>query len=535
MSIKNNKNINQIRFNNNNIVLAKINGKIVFNTAETELEKFYITYQNNILNFGGLLNIYDFYYADQNGNILEDYEKICDTNIYTYFNKLNKAPKGAETIVACAKNTKNVKAIANIPDTLKMSDLGTKLYSFGALSDVHIDGDGMDEGYASQDFEKALNFLNNKGAVFVGISGDLTREPQYGELELYKNIVDKVDGVPVYACRGNHDCRYSLQDWDTYIGTELQFTIAYQNDKFIFLSMASEGTENYGDGCLTTTQLNWLEEQLQASKNQRVFLFFHVFDPDTGCGNVNNLYPWDGLDENSSNIQRFLNLMRNNKNVIYFSGHSHLDFNCQRFGANANVYDENDFCKRVHIPSCSRPRQNDTGNSSDGTYDNNLGSQGYLIDVYENAIVLRGYDFQKDKFLPIAQYLMNTTFSVEEPEEPDDNLFDASTAPTMNWYIDGTEIGEYSSDNSTYMEIEPNTKYEITKSAGQRFRIGTTVDIPQPSNDLLQYTENDTGTTITITTASNVNYLVIYFIDTSLEDTTVDEMKNSIVVKKVQS
>lgn len=532
MSIKNNKNINQIRFNNNNIVLAKINGKIVFNTAETELEKFYITYQNNILNFGGLLNIYDFYYADQNGNILEDYEKICDTNIYTYFNKLNKAPKGAETIVACAKNTKNVKAIANIPDTLKMSDLGTKLYSFGALSDVHIDGDGMDEGYASQDFEKALNFFNEKSVAFIGISGDLSREPQYNELSLYKNIVNKVNGVPVYACRGNHDCRYSLEDWNTYIGTELQYAITYQNDKFIFLSMSSE---SYGDNCITSSQLDWLETQLQESKNQRVFLFFHVFDSVTGCGNINNIYPWSSLDTGSTNIQRFLNLMRNNKNVIYFSGHSHLDFNCQRFGANANVYDENDFCKRVHIPSCSRPRQNDTGNSSDGTYDNNLGSQGYLIDVYENAIVLRGYDFQKDKFLPIAQYLMNTTFSVEEPEEPDDNLFDASTAPTMNWYIDGTEIGEYSSDNSTYMEIEPNTKYEITKSAGQRFRIGTTVDIPQPSNDLLQYTENDTGTTITITTASNVNYLVIYFIDTSLEDTTVDEMKNSIVVKKVQS
>lgn len=531
MSIKINKNINQIRFNNKNIVLGKINGNVIFGGIKT----FNATYINNILTFSGLSGNFDFYYADENGDILEEYDKICSTNIYTYFNKLNKAPENAGTIVACAKNTKNVKAIANIPSDLKMLDLGEKLYSFGALSDVHIDGDGTDEGYAAQDFERALNFLNNQGAVLVGISGDLSREAGYDELELFKNIVDKVDGVPAYACRGNHDCYYSLSDWNTYIGTELQFSITHQNDKFIFLSMASEGTEDYGDGCLTTTQLDWLEAQLQASKNQRVFLFFHVFDPITGCGNVNNIYPWSGLDENSSNIQRFLNLMRNNKNVIYFSGHSHLDFNCQRFGANANVYDENDFCKRVHIPSCSRPRQNDTGNSSDGTYDNNLGSQGYLVDVYSNAIVLKGYDFQKDKFLPIAQYLMNTTFSVEEPEEPDDNLFDASTAPTMNWYIDGTEIGEYSSDNSTYMEIEPDTTYEITKKAGQRFRVGTTINTPKAGYNLLQYTENDNGTTITITTASNVNYLVIYFIDTSLEDTTVDEMKNSIVVKKVQS
>lgn len=529
MSIKINKNINQIRFNNKNIVLGKINGNVIFGGIKT----FNATYINNILTFSGLSGNFDFYYADENGDILEEYDKICSTNIYTYFNKLNKAPENAGTIVACAKNTKNVKAIANIPSDLKMLDLGEKLYSFGALSDVHIDGDGTDEGYAAQDFERALNFLNNQGAVLVGISGDLSREAGYDELELFKNIVDKVDGVPAYACRGNHDCYYSLSDWNTYIGTELQFSITRQNDKFIFLSMASEGTEDYGDGCLTTTQLDWLEAQLQASKNQRVFLFFHVFDSVTGCGNINNIYPWSSLDTASTNIQRFLNLMRNNKNIVYFSGHSHLDFNCQRFGKNANVYDENDFCKRVHIPSCSRPRENDTGNGADGTYDNNLGSQGYLVDVYSNAIVLKGYDFQKDRFLPIANYVMDTTFSVEEPEEPDDNLFDASTAPTKNWYLDVNEIGEYYSDNSTYMEIEPNTKYEITKAAGQRFRIGTTVDIPQPGNDLLQFTENDTGTTITITTASNVNYLVIYFIDTSLEDTTVDEMKNTITVKKV--
>lgn len=399
MSLKiNNNNIKQIRINNNNIALAKINNKIVFRNSEM----FNATYNNNILNMD-LTGQYDFYYADKNGNILEEYDKICNTNVYTYLNKLNKAPEKAETIVACTKNTTNVQATANIPDELKMPDLGTKLYSFGALSDVHIDGDGTDEGYASQDFEKALNFLNNKGAVLVGISGDLTRENGYNELQLYKNIVNKVNGVPVYECRGNHDCRYSLEDWNTYIGKELQYSITYQNDKFIFLSMSSE---SYGDSCITTSQLDWLETQLQASTNQRVFLFFHIFDPYTECGNINDLYPWSELDTNSTNIQTFLSLMQNNKNVIYFSGHSHLDFNCQRFGKNANVYDENDFCKRVHIPSCSRPRENSTGNSSSGTYDNNLGSQGYLVDVYENAILLKGYDFQKDKFLPIAQYLM---------------------------------------------------------------------------------------------------------------------------------
>lgn len=398
----NNKNINRIRFNSKEIELAKINANIVFSKKGT----FYATYNNNILNFTGLDGDYDFYYADKNGKLLNDYDKICDTKVYTYFNSLNIAPKEAETIVACNKNTTNVQAIANIPKELKLENLGEKLYSFGALSDIHIDGDGNDEAYASEDFEKALKFLNNYGVTFIGISGDLTIKAGYDELELYKNIVDKVNGVPIYACRGNHDCYYSISDWNEYIGTSLQYAITNENDKFIFLSMSSDKYEDFGDDCLTSSQLDWLEQQLQESTEQRVFLFFHVFDPYTGCGNVNNIYPWSGLDTSSNNIQRFLNLMRTYKNVIYFSGHSHLDFNCQRFGSSANIYDKDDFCKRVHIPSCAKPRENNSGTSQSDTYDNNLGSQGYLIDVYENAILLKGYDFEKNKFLPIANYIM---------------------------------------------------------------------------------------------------------------------------------
>ena len=103
----------------------------------------------------------------------------------------------------------------------------------------------------------------------------------------------------------------------------------------------------------------------------------------------------------------------------------------------------------------------------------------------------------------------------------------------MNWYITSTEIGVWESDHSTYMQIEPNTTYQITKTAGQRFCVGTTADVPEPGNNIQQYINNDTGESITITTNTNVNYLVIYFIDTDLESATVEEIKNSITVKKV--
>ena len=34
---------------------------------------------------------------------------------------------------------------------------------------------------------------------------------------------------------------------------------------------------------------------------------------------------------------------------------------------------------------------------------------GYVVDVYANHIVLRGRDFENEKFLPIATYCLDTT------------------------------------------------------------------------------------------------------------------------------
>jgi hypothetical protein len=36
-------------------------------------------------------------------------------------------------------------------------------------------------------------------------------------------------------------------------------------------------------------------------------------------------------------------------------------------------------------------------------------SEGYVVDVYENGIVLRGYDFVNAKFIPYAHYYIDTT------------------------------------------------------------------------------------------------------------------------------
>lgn len=409
MSFKINDNIKQIKINGSNIQLAKINGSIVFQLEDATIT---LTFTDKTIKaVSTKTGTYDIYYASDT-EIIEDYDKIVSfsltanvTSSYTYLNTFNIAPYEATKIVVCEGGTTKIIASSSLPSQFLFdsSTHGNKLYSFGALSDVHIDGDGTDEASASNDFARALNFFNSKASL-VGISGDICCKSGYSELSLFKDLVDNNATIPVYASRGNHDCRYDLSDFVTYTGGNLYFEQTYQNDKFIFLGM---NAENYGDSCFTTEELNWLETKLESYKNQRVFLFFHVFMPDT-CGNINNLYPYSSLDTSSTIIQRFISLMTTYKNVIYFSGHSHLEFNCQRFGEDANIFSDGTTCHRVHIPSCAKPRKNDTGTSSSNTYDYNDGSEGYLVDVYENAIVLRGRDFEKGKYLPIANYLIDT-------------------------------------------------------------------------------------------------------------------------------
>jgi hypothetical protein len=59
----------------------------------------------------------------------------------------------------------------------------------------------------------------------------------------------------------------------------------------------------------------------------------------------------------------------------------------------------------VHVPSCGAPI---TSNGS-SREDNTAGSEGAIINVYEDYIEIRGIDFISGKYLPIATYRLDTT------------------------------------------------------------------------------------------------------------------------------
>ena len=306
----------------------------------------------------------------------------------------NIAPVGAKMICVFDSGGNQVGLIPL--GSLTPPNNNEKLYSFGALSDIHYPSDDSET-----DFKRALTYFKDTNEVsFICICGDLVTDGTASQFSGYKSIVQTYSpNIPVYAVTGNHDCYASLQSRiEEYTGKPLHYTFEQGNDVFIMLGTCGDGESNF----LTADALQWLHGVLEQNRNKRCFLFFHVLTKD-GCGDAGNLYWGDKLG-NESNSMVFKSLLQHYRNAIFFHGHSHMRFSLQEYWDNAN-YDNVFGCHSVHIPSISIPRDSD--GSGVTTY--TAGSEGYVVDVYENGIHLRGRDFVKGEFIPIASYWLDTT------------------------------------------------------------------------------------------------------------------------------
>ena len=121
-----------------------------------------------------------------------------------------------------------------------------------------------------------------------------------------------------------------------------------------------------------------------------------------GCGaGVNSVFD----DWGTAKTNTFMEIMRQHPNLILFHGHSHMKLECQEYDENANYTERNGF-KSVHVPSLARPR---TINLTEGTTPEvDSESQGYIVDVYDDCIVLIGMDLIGNKPVPLGVYKIDT-------------------------------------------------------------------------------------------------------------------------------
>jgi hypothetical protein len=154
-------------------------------------------------------------------------------------------------------------------------------------------------------------------------------------------------------------------------------------------------------------ELQWLYNTLEANRDKRCFVWQHALRFD-GCGRPYGGFPTGDL-LNVEQGQVFTSIISHYPNVVWFHGHSHTSFMSQKDNDIAN-YDHDFGCHSIHIPSLSSPRE-----YMDSAYVSvPAKSEGYVADVYENHIILRGRDFANEKFLPLATYCIDTSFTPVE-------------------------------------------------------------------------------------------------------------------------
>lgn len=317
----------------------------------------------------------------------------------------NIAPKDARRIVVCDQRGNKVGGFGL--QNLKMPNIGEKLYSFGAVSDVHLQ-----YTTALSDFNKALSFLFHSEKVdFACVCGDLTDDGAVEDFAQYKAAVGDYE---VYEILGNHDywtigTNHIESQVQNFTGEPLYYSFTKGDDVFVMVGIVDEYD------LFTGAELQWLQETLEMNRNKRCFVFQHVF-PKAGtepsCGNAYGIYNNQCWNNPALTIA-FESLMKHYKNVVFFHGHSHLEFGLQSKECPYANYSGADGYKSVHIPALSILRSGDASGNSSITEDAG-GSQGYVVDVYENGIHLQGRDFVNGKFLPIASYWIDTALQTVE-------------------------------------------------------------------------------------------------------------------------
>lgn len=285
------------------------------------------------------------------------------------------------------------------------------LYSFGVVSDIHINRTNQD---AQGDLRKAFSAFRNRGITRVFCCGDISTNHTEDELELFKAVKDQYPEITFRSCTGNHDVQFTDAQWLQYVGHGFSgggsiraYVKNVNRDVFVFLPLAkwedarpySYGDDDWADG---------LEQLLGLWSGKRVFLFMHY---PINSESASFQYPGlkvgqhYGFGQNSPDNEAIAQKIEwacsqaGVRSVTVFSGHSHYEFGVQgvEAGFEDTIFLQDGAVGHVHVPSLVVPRDKDMNVIHSGHPDQQP-TQGYVVDVYPDHIKLMGLEFNLKPF-----------------------------------------------------------------------------------------------------------------------------------------
>ncbi len=402
------------------------------------------------------------YYTDGE-RLLADYDEVTAIQINNgqpvegHISHGILLPKEAKGIAVFHHNTyyssktldiKDAVATAPIPVEKQNPDWGEKQFSFGALSDTHMNYEQHNRG-AYAKLKASMNFYAQQKMDAVIIAGDVTGdrgetpdlEAQYEKhIEIINNSDFPLENV--YEAAGNHgNTPNDAALLNKYLGNVKEqhpfkdspyYSVLFENEGrgndnlFIFMwqELNSPGESAAYDN-FSKEQMDWVEGLFTkyGETNTNIFVVLHSPFLKFGAGDIPN-GTYDAcisFNEEYTQSLRLRDLLETYTDTVVMSGHTHVTFY-----ENANYSNVlGTFAHTVHIGSNSQPCGYGEKTSLVKSYDGRrnvsrtYGSEGYTVDVYENYIVYTGYNFSTRKKVPAACFMIPTKPYVGgEPQTP---------------------------------------------------------------------------------------------------------------------
>ncbi len=372
-------------------------------------------------------------WGDENG-YLNEYDFFCKYKVRDYhMNSFNKSknwilpskltiPEGA-TRLYLVGNTPNAQTpcYVSIPSNKRWDEgrVGALRLRIGVYSDAHVMENNEVQPHQFG-LPRLFNWFRDNQVNFVVTLGDhFTKGPSY----TYENtfILDKAisdrSGIKTYKVSGNHDKASSDPsgtEWFPATGYPINYIIrkgtsaATVDETYTFGTYYNSSlTDNVVIVCLglsasrdtevwvSAESRTWFQQVLSEYADKKILLFTHT--AIRGTVGEEDLSGSQFPEPGESFYDWIYPLLQGKTNVVYLSGHSHVQYQDSLQQPQIPYYDGNGaFAKMIHIAAMGRC----------GKTDKYQGRAGSILYVYDNFIRVKSYDPLTGKLIPFGDMLI---------------------------------------------------------------------------------------------------------------------------------
>lgn len=434
---------------------------------------------------------YTLYWADDSA-ALSGFDPICTLNVaasssasfnmpaYTAIPAQATKVIGFRGAVPSGMSVSSAAAVYDIPENKRLNrSKSDMLYSFAAYSDIHITSDDDDGGarypYDEQHLADAFKTAADRDVDFIVTTGDHVNNqrsdskgngnPFYpNEWNRYLRILADSDYVnPIYEAIGNHelwayensDAGVNLVapfDWKT--GSDYfsrmtgldssqsslnsgkayyEITEPKTGDHFLFMALEG-GFYTDANNEFSDEQLSWLDSKLTQYENdgKNIFIMEHANFDRWGAGDRLNNPLYDiPLKDSCTATAKLKALLQKHKSPVMITGHTHFRFSLQL------NYSTNNQTSAAVIHNSAVGGVRDIVNGARYNDKSRELTEGYIVEVYDDATIFYGTNLYRNKIDPSASYIVPQTTSSIEPEPTQAPTQEPTQAPK---HIDAVDI-----------------------------------------------------------------------------------------------